>query len=136
MIRMARPHVDLTCALIAAATFGMCNVPYADAAPTTVIHDCSGKAQVEPRVIYSVYCGDAAVIVTDLTWSSWLTDRADATGVEHEKTCVPTCAAGSVAVQPVSVRLYAPRGGEFTQIRLINEYGITTDYRLTGTAQR
>ncbi|MFW0793276.1 hypothetical protein AAFP30_05645 [Gordonia sp. CPCC 205515] len=102
----------------------------------TVINDCAGTSYVKPRMINSIYCGDAGIIVSDISWSSWQAARAEGTGVEHRKTCVPNCADGPIAVQPVTVRLSKVKKGEFTTITLVNENGLTDTYPLTGVHRR
>ncbi|GAC67544.1 hypothetical protein GS4_08_01290 [Gordonia soli NBRC 108243] len=108
----------------------------ASAAPTTartVIYDCSGKASISPRTISSIFCGDAGVVVTDVTWPIWTDGGAVGIGTEHRKLCVPNCAAGRSAVYPVGIWLYAPVRGEFTRVMLYPLNGAVEQYQLTGT---
>lgn len=134
-LRIASRRIALAAAL-AAGIVAPVTGPVSAAPAPTVIHDCSGKAFVEPEMIESIFCADVGIIVTDIRWSRWTAELAVGNGVEHRKTCVPNCAEGPIAVQPVDVTLFAPANGEFTQIRLGDEYGVSNTYKLTGTLRR
>ncbi|WAC57560.1 hypothetical protein [Gordonia sp. SL306] len=100
--------------------------PASAAPPPTVIHDCTGNAFVKPKMIDSIFCADVSIIVTDIHWSRWSPTLAVGHGIEHRKTCVPNCAEGPIEVRPVDVTLFAPKGGEFTHIRLVDKNGVIT----------
>lgn len=103
----------------------------AAAAPPPVIRDCAGNPHVKPTTIDSIHCGDAGLVVTDITWRTWTAGEARGTGIERKKTCVPDCATGGTQVQPVDVRLSGSRGGAFTTVTLVNENGLSNAYPIT-----
>lgn len=123
------------CAVLGLATTGRAAaVPPTDAAPRpAVIYDCSGNAQVKPRSIDSIFCGDAGIIITGLSWRTWHNTSAIGQGIEHRKTCRPDCASGPVAVDKVTVRLFAPKAGGFTKITVTPVRGKAATYQLTGS---
>ena len=121
----------LAFALAAAAILPVTDTAQAAPAPT-VIRDCTGKPLVKPRTIDSIFCADLGIIVTNISWSRWTPRLAEGSGVEHRKTCIPNCAEGPVQVQPISLRLFDVKRGDFRRITLIDEYGKTETHRLTG----
>ncbi len=54
-------------------------------------------------------CGDGNWLVNRLRWSRWGGRVAIGTGIERQKSCDPSCAAGRIVSQPVTVRLYRRR---------------------------
>ena len=70
---------------------------------------CNGThAAVRPHSIL-VACADGNYYLGRLTWSSWTTQSAAATGVAHVNDCTPNCAAGHFHAYPgVSVQLHRP----------------------------
>lgn len=80
----------------------------APAVPTTVVRDCAGKAFVKPADISSIYCGDAGLTVSRISWRTWTNTSATGTGTAREKVCVPNCADGPRRVTAVDIRLISP----------------------------
>ena len=120
-------------ALAAATIVPVTGTAQAAPAPVpTVIRDCTGKPLIKPRTIDSIFCADLGIIVTNISWSRWTPRLAEGSGVEHRKTCIPNCAEGPVQVQPISLRLFDVKRGDFRRITLIDEYGKTETHQLTG----
>lgn len=112
--------------------------PLAHAAPSgsstaTVIRNCVGGKQIRPRTISSIFCGDAGVIVTDVTWLGWTDGWAIGYGTEHRKLCQPSCAAGRSTSDRVGIWLFAPVRGAFTKVSLYHSVAAPPEtYTLTG----
>jgi hypothetical protein len=74
---------------------------------------------VEPSSIV-LACGDGNASLTHLTWSSWTTTTAAATGDFLLNNCTPDCAGGTFVSNPASVRLGYPvetsDGQEFASV--------------------
>ncbi|OUC77952.1 hypothetical protein [Gordonia lacunae] len=99
----------------------------------TVVGGCDGTKQVQPRNLSSIYCGDAGVIVTQITWLGWTDAWAAGYGTEHRRLCKPDCATGGIRSSPVAVWLFAPSRGEFTRVSLYSSVTAAPEtYRLTG----
>ncbi|WHU47054.1 hypothetical protein QNM97_24395 [Gordonia sp. L191] len=129
----------LVAALVIAGLAGAATeAPPAHAAPggsptATVIRDCVGGKQIRPRTISSIFCGDAGVIVTDVTWLGWADGWAIGYGTEHRKLCQPSCAAGRSTSDPVGIWLFAPVRGAFTKVSLYHSVAASPEtYTLTG----
>ncbi len=72
------------------------------AAARYVALDCSGKAQVDPGMVY-LACADGGLGLTGLHWTSWTPRLASAYGTEWEKVCTTSCASGHIDDYPVVV---------------------------------
>ncbi|MDS1113357.1 hypothetical protein RD149_06215 [Gordonia westfalica] len=131
-----------TCVAVAVSgvvvILGLSGVGPAAAAPSptpavTVVGGCDGAKLVQPLTLSSIYCGDAGVIVTNVTWLAWTDTFAAGFGTENRKLCKPSCAAGKVASYPVGIWLFAPKEGAFTQVSLYSSItGPPETYQLTG----
>lgn len=103
----------------------------------SVVRDCAGAKQIQPRTLSSIFCGDAGVIVSDITWPIWVDGFAVGYGTEHRKLCRPDCATGGVATRPVGVYLFAPERGNFTRVSLYGSpFEPPITHRLTGYVPR
>ncbi|MCX2755382.1 MULTISPECIES: hypothetical protein [Gordonia] len=128
-------------ALLAVGSIGLASLVLpgeAIAAPSatpvvTVVGGCDGAKQVRPRDLSSIYCGDAGVIVTQITWLGWTDAWAAGYGTMHRKLCKPDCATGGIKSTPVAIWLFAPARGEFTRVSLYTSVTSPPQtYRLTG----
>jgi hypothetical protein len=72
-----------------------------DSTPAVAVYDCANQPQVRPGT-FDIFC-DGSGAITKLTWSSWSTAMAAATGVEYVDNCEPNCAQGKWSHQDVDV---------------------------------
>jgi hypothetical protein len=70
------------------------------AADRTVVIDCLNKPQVRPGS-FVLTCADGNAYLTGLTWTSWTSTQAKATGREWANDCQPDCAQGHSHSYPV-----------------------------------
>jgi hypothetical protein len=94
------------------------------AGPKFVLLGCDNHAEVAPSDISN--CGDGAVGVTRLHWTSWTSHLASGYGTYFLNDCTPTCVAGHFHTYPALVALWgsaAVKGGpperKYTQMTLI-----------------
>jgi hypothetical protein len=88
-----------------------------------VLADCTSPPpetlQVEPRSI-TVACADHGIGAQDLTWSSWTSTEANATGEVWWNDCTPDCANGVFKNYPATISLSdvrpSPDGPAFTML--------------------
>jgi hypothetical protein len=76
------------------------NEALTEAAERTVIIDCLNKLQVRPGS-FVLTCADGNDYLTGLTWTSWTSTQAQATGREWVNDCQPDCAQGHSHRYPV-----------------------------------
>jgi hypothetical protein len=76
--------------------------------PQTVYAINCFQEKFEPRQI-TIACGDGAVRLAKLKWSSWSRSRARASGVYAVNRCNPSCASGHFQTYPVSITLSRPK---------------------------
>ncbi|HET7051648.1 MAG TPA: hypothetical protein VFI54_25485 [Solirubrobacteraceae bacterium] len=76
--------------------------------PTTVFAINCLQEQFKPKQI-TVACGDGAVRVSKLKWTSWSSSQATASGVYKVDTCNPDCASGRTQSFPVKITLSRPK---------------------------
>jgi len=85
------------------------NLPSAPQVPS-VLDECNvptaGPAVTPASIVLA--CGDANASLVDLTWSSWTSSSATATGQYTRNTCVPDCARGAFITSQAVVRLAYP----------------------------
>jgi hypothetical protein len=85
----------------------------------TVIVNCAGQQQVEPRSIV-LACADQNSLVSDITWTSWTSDLASGSGTLEQNDCIPDCAAGHFHSYPVLLALWGNQsygnGQRYTEI--------------------
>jgi hypothetical protein len=88
----------------------------------SVLADCTqpgSAASVRPRTIV-LACADGNASLTRLSWSSWTTTGATATGLFIYNNCIPYCALGTFVSVPARVQLGYPietsAGEEFATI--------------------
>lgn len=119
---------------VAVAIITTSGAPAAVANPVApvVVRDCSGRAQVRPTEIDSIYCGAAGIIVGDITWRTWGPALAGGSGTERRLVCRAACARRVPISYGVAIRLSTPRDGEFTRISLFSRHGPAEDYPLIG----
>jgi hypothetical protein len=84
-------------------------LPSASPVPS-VLNECNiptaGPAVTPATIVLA--CGDANASLVDLTWSSWTSLSATATGRFTRNTCVPNCALGTFVTTQAVVRLAYP----------------------------
>ena len=69
----------------------------------TVVFDCPAQpALIRPKT-FLLSCADGAVQLDKLSWISWTSVLASATGTLAKNTCTPTCVAGHFVTYPVLV---------------------------------
>ncbi|WP_241548487.1 hypothetical protein [Gordonia alkanivorans] len=125
--------VTAVIALVGIAGLGDAGAAPAPVPAASVVGGCDGTKLVRPQTLSSIYCGDAGVLVTQITWLAWTDTFAVGYGTEHRKLCIPNCAAGKVATYPVGIWLFAPKKRAFTQVSLYSS--VTTPpetYQFTG----
>jgi hypothetical protein len=84
-------------------------LPSAPPVPS-VLNECNvptaGPAVTPVAIVLA--CGDANASLVDLTWSSWTSSSATATGKYTRNTCVPNCALGTFVTSQAVIRLAYP----------------------------
>jgi hypothetical protein len=94
------------------------------AAPKFVLLDCLSKGVVEPSDISN--CGDGAVGLKSLHWTSWTSHLASGYGTYFLNDCTPTCVGGHFHDYPAIVTLWGsgavkgqPTERKYTEMTLI-----------------
>jgi hypothetical protein len=94
------------------------------AAPKFVLLGCDNKAEVAPSGISN--CGDGAVGLARLHWTSWTSHLASGYGTYFLNDCTPTCVGGHFHTYPALVTLWgsaavkgSPSERKYTQMTLI-----------------
>ncbi|MGZ4491512.1 MAG: hypothetical protein ACXVEU_12130 [Nocardioidaceae bacterium] len=64
------------------------------------------RAVIRPRTL--LISGDGTLWVAKMTWSRWVSRRADGRGTSVANTCNPNCAQGHLVRDPVVVHLSRP----------------------------
>jgi hypothetical protein len=93
-------------------------------APKFVLLGCNGNAEVAPPGISN--CGDGAVGLRGLHWTSWTSHLASGFGTYFRNDCTPTCAGGHFHTYPALVALWGsaavkghPSERKYTRMTLI-----------------
>jgi hypothetical protein len=93
-------------------------------APKFVLIGCANDAEVAPSDISN--CGDGAVGVTRLHWTSWTSHLASGYGTYFLNDCTPTCVGGHFHAYPALVTLWGsaavkghPSERKYTEMTLI-----------------
>lgn len=93
-------------------------------APKFVLLGCDNNAEVAPSSISN--CGDGAVGLAGLRWTSWTSHLASGYGTYFLNDCTPTCAGGHFHTYPALVTLWGsaavkghPWERKYTQMTLI-----------------
>jgi hypothetical protein len=93
-------------------------------APKFVLLGCNNNAQVAPSSISN--CGDGAVGLNGLHWTSWTSHQASGYGTYFLNDCTPTCVGGHFHSYPAIVVLWGsaavkghPSERKYTQMTLI-----------------
>jgi hypothetical protein len=93
-------------------------------APRFILLGCNNDAEVAPSSISN--CGDGAVGLTRLHWTSWTSHLASGYGTYFLNDCTPTCVAGHFHTYPALVALWGsaavkghPAERKYTQMTLI-----------------
>jgi hypothetical protein len=79
--------------------------PAPPVAASTVLFDCLHKTRVEPGN-FILTCADGNSYLARLSWRSWTTQQAVATGIHELNDCTPYCAAGKFHGYPVVVTFW------------------------------
>ena len=94
------------------------------APPKFVLLGCDNDAEVAPSSISN--CGDGAVGLTRLHWTSWTRHLASGYGTYFLNDCTPTCAGGHFHTYPALVTLWGrapvkghPAERKYTEMTLI-----------------
>jgi hypothetical protein len=93
-------------------------------APKFILLGCDSDAEVAPSGISN--CGDGAVGLTGLHWTSWTAHLASGYGTYFLNDCTPTCAGGHFHTYPALVDLWGsavvkghPSERKYTQMTLV-----------------
>jgi hypothetical protein len=93
-------------------------------APKFVLLGCNNNAEVAPSGISN--CGDGAVGLEGLHWTSWTSHLASGYGTYFLNDCTPTCVGGHFHTYPALVTLWGsaavkghPSERKYTQMTLI-----------------
>ena len=93
-------------------------------APKFVMLGCNNDAEVAPSDISN--CGDGAVGLTRLHWTSWTSHLASGYGTYFLNDCTPTCVGGHFHTYPALVTLWGsaavkghPTERKYTEMTLI-----------------
>ncbi len=70
--------------------------------PRPVVFTCAGHAEMRPGT-YILTCADDNNFFTRLSWTSWTSTLASATGSQWVNGCIPNCAEGTFHSYPVDV---------------------------------
>jgi hypothetical protein len=94
------------------------------AAPKFILLGCNNDAEVAPPSISN--CGDGAVGLTSLHWTSWTSHLASGYGTYYLNDCTPTCVGGHFHTYPALVALWGsaavkghPSERKYSQMTLI-----------------
>ncbi|HWG64797.1 MAG TPA: hypothetical protein VG253_24190 [Streptosporangiaceae bacterium] len=74
-------------------------------AANTVVFNCLRQAKAEPAN-FILTCADADSVLAHLSWASWTSGRAVATGVHELNDCTPNCAVGKFRSYPAVVTFW------------------------------
>jgi hypothetical protein len=92
--------------------------------PRFVLLGCNDNAEVAPSSISN--CGDGAVGLQGLRWTSWTSHQASGYGTWFRNDCTPTCAGGHFHAYPALVVLWGsapvtghPSERKYTEMTLI-----------------
>lgn len=79
------------------------------ALPKVYATACPGEypATIDPKSL-PITCADGNTFISDITWTSWTTTRAQGYGTLHVNNCVPDCAGGTFHTYPTPVTLTTP----------------------------
>ena len=107
-----------------AATGSASSAHAATTAPKFVLLGCNDNAEVAPSSISN--CGDGAVGLTGLHWTSWTSHLASGYGTYFLNDCTPTCVGGHFHAYPALVDLWGsaavkghPSERKYTQMTLV-----------------
>jgi hypothetical protein len=107
-----------------AATGSASSAHAATTAPKFVLLGCNDNAEVAPSSISN--CGDGAVGLTGLHWTSWTSHLASGYGTYFLNDCTPTCVGGHFHTYPALVALWGsaavkghPSERKYTRMTLI-----------------
>jgi hypothetical protein len=107
-----------------AATDSASSAHAATTAPKFVLLGCNDNAEVAPSSISN--CGDGAVGLTGLHWTSWTSHLASGYGTYFLNDCTPTCVGGHFHTYPALVALWGsaavkghPSERKYTRMTLI-----------------
>ena len=66
-------------------------------------YDCEFPVQRPEQIMLT--CADGGMIVTDINWQEWESNRATGSGIYSQNMCEPNCAEGKRVDTPVKVKL-------------------------------
>ena len=107
----------ITCTAVLAPAAALAAVsPEATATTASAPHliGCNESSRVRPAR-FNPICNDGAGTVIRLHWPEW-SGSAQGTGEFYTKTCVPSCAKGTVKLYDVSVSAWRVRSGDYTRL--------------------
>lgn len=80
-----------------------------------VIHKCVKGTVAAPKT-YTLACGDGYTGLQDLRWADWGAKTASAVGKGFANTCTPSCVAGKIVTNPVTLTVSGLSGGQYQRI--------------------
>jgi hypothetical protein len=72
-----------------------------------VVFDCLNHAMTKPGN-YVLTCADAGSVLAHLSWTSWTSGQAVATGMHQLNNCTPNCAEGKFVSYPAVITFWRP----------------------------
>ena len=69
----------------------------------TWTYDCEFPVQRPEQIMLT--CADGGMIVTDIKWQEWESNRATGSGIYSQNMCEPNCAEGKRVDTPVRIKL-------------------------------
>lgn len=122
-----RHRLGLSLAIVlAGASLPLATVAAHSATPagTPKVLTCAGKVVVRPAG-YVLSCADANAYFTGLSWQSWGTTAAVATGTFVQNSCEPSCAAGRFVKHSARLTLSLPRPTKYGLLYSAARYSYT-----------
>jgi hypothetical protein len=102
-VSLSAAAAAVVCTPLAAHALTMQDAASSGAA-SFAVYNCANKPVVEPKT-FAFTC-DSSGYLAKLTWSSWTSATATATGVLYTDNCKPNCASGKWSHQNVDVVLW------------------------------
>jgi opacity protein-like surface antigen len=133
-ISAAALAVGLALALAPAAASAATASPQAPAAKAPAPHlvGCNESGRVRPTR-FNPICNDGAYTVVGLHWSAWSDSAARGAGEFYTRSCVPTCAKGTVKLYPVNVSAWRVRSGDYTRFSYSFTRGVPSGFSRSWT---
>jgi len=105
-----------------AATSASASAPSSHTVKTKVVINCLNKPQVKPHD-FVLACADGNSTLTRLSWTSWTTKLASASGTLVQNDCLPSCVGGHFHSYPTLIVLWGSaqyrHGHRYTKLTVI-----------------